>query len=100
MTAVAEVVSLRSENYGHHHRIKWLDHYENALPVGTKLYTPPRPVSVPYGRIDSHCVQFMSLALRRTEYKKGSKGPNCDDIHLGVTAALAAAPAPAKASGA
>jgi len=40
---VAVVVDLRSDNYGHHHRIKWVNHYENAFPAGTKLYTTPRP---------------------------------------------------------
>lgn len=39
--AVAEVVNLRSDNYGHHHRIKWLDHYNTAYPVGTRLYATP-----------------------------------------------------------
>ena len=42
---------------------------------------------------DEQCVQFMCVALRHVEYKRGTKGPTCDDIRFGVRAAMSAAQA-------
>lgn len=42
---------------------------------------------------DEQCIEFMAVALRHVEYKRGSSGPTCDDIRMGVHRALAAAPA-------
>lgn len=39
---------------------------------------------------DQWCIEFMCMALRHVEYKRGSTGPTCDDIRLGIQHANAA----------
>lgn len=68
----------------------WFSNPQNDL--WTPLYTHPAP-GVPEAWTDEQCLEFMCVALRHVEYKRGTKGPTCDDIRLGVARALAAAQA-------
>lgn len=48
---------------------------------------------------DAQCIAFMGSALRHVEYKRGTSGPDCDDIRLGVAFAMKVAIDSARAEG-
>jgi hypothetical protein len=48
------------------------------------LYLHPTPAALDAEWTDVQCIAFMATALRHVEYKRGTDGPTCDDIRLGV----------------
>lgn len=46
--------------------------------------THPAPAALDAEWTDAQCIAFMATALRHVEYKRGNKGPSCDDIRMGV----------------
>lgn len=91
---VAEVTHLYSDNYGHHHRIKWVNHYDNAFPVGTKLYVRPRPAVATPAEVTEEMVEAVGSALyiHWPDVNEQAKNAYRKKVRDALTTALAAQP--------